>query len=244
MPRLAVIEVPARNAFASGLSRGTGAVTVTRGLLEALDDRELGAVLAHEADPYPQWRCPAGGDRGGLRRGDLPARRVAGARRARVVLRRLEHPLRPPVSRSSTSSKNDRGGGILLVVLALAIMLLAYVLAIGLRLALSRNREFLADAGSVELTHDPDAMITALRKVAAEAELPRLPSQVQAMLLHSAGETLGNAWLATHPSVEDRIAALVRYAGGRDAGPLLTEAPAPPAPAVAVAPGSPWWRQP
>jgi heat shock protein HtpX len=238
MPRLAVIERPARNAFASGLSRATGAVTVTRGLLEALDDRELSAVLAHELTH--------------IRNGDARLAVVA-AVFAGVVSLPGEIIVRAGnIFSGSRSSRSDGkgGAGILLVLLSLAIMLLTWALALGLRFALSRNREFLADAGAVELTQDPDALISALRKVAAQAELPRLPSQVQAMLLESPGETLGKNWLATHPPIEERIAALIRYAGGRDGGPVSVlepevppEAPMPaPMPAAAV-PGSPWWRQ-
>jgi heat shock protein HtpX len=252
MPRLAVIETQARNAFASGLSRSTGAVTVTRGLLEALDDRELAAVLAHELTHIrngdARLAVVAAVFAGVVALpGDMLVRSGRGmsSRRARrrVPGMRRRWPVRPRPSRSQGSGG---GGTVLLVVLALAIMLLTWLLALGLRFALSRNREFLADAGAVELTRDPDAMISALRKVAVRAEMPRLPSQVQAMLLESAGETLGSSWLATHPPIEDRIAALVRYGGGRDAGPIKTELPPEASAAVLPLPGEPappWWRQ-
>jgi heat shock protein HtpX len=114
-----------------------------------------------------------------------------------------------------------------LVLIALAIMALAYLLAIALRFALSRKREFIADAGAVELTKDPDALIRALRKVQGHAEMPALPSSVQAMLLDSPEETLGNAWLATHPDLAERIAALVRYAGRAGCGARTRRGPGP-----------------
>ncbi|WP_043359110.1 M48 family metalloprotease [Belnapia sp. F-4-1] len=247
MPRLAVIEQPARNAFASGLSRATGAVTVTRGLLDALNDRELSAVLAHELTH--------------IRNGDARLAVVAAVFAGVVslpgeMLVRAGNlfgnhgPVTTGRSSSRSSSGNDGKGGAaaLLVLLSLAIMLVTWALALALRFALSRNREFLADAGAVELTQDPDALISALRKVAAQSELPRLPAQVQAMLLESPGETLGKKWLATHPPLDERIRALIRFAGGRDPGPVsvLEAAPAPaeaPMPAAAPIPGSPWWRQ-
>lgn len=246
MPRLAVIETPARNAFASGLSRAKGAVTVTRGLLEGLTDRELRGVLAHELTH--------------IRNGDarlaviaavfagvisLPGEILIRGGRAILSGRRRPRSARPPSSSSSSSSsrgrRGDSGAGPL-ILLALIIMVVAYVLAIALRFALSRNREFIADAGAVELTQDADAMIAALRKVSGRSEMPLLPSQVQAMLLDSPEETLGSAWLATHPPLEERIAALVRYAGGRDPGPMPA-APAVPTEAASVPADTPWWRQ-
>lgn len=244
MPRLAVIETPARSAFASGLSRRTGAVTVTRGLVDALSDRELSAVLALELTH--------------IRNGDARLGVIAAvfAGIISLIAEMIFRGMRYGGGRSSSSSKRDdhggRGGGGALVLLVLALAAAAYLLAIALRFALSRNREFVADAGSVELTQDPDAMILALRKVAGHSELPRLPSQMQALLLDRPEETLGNAWLATHPSLEERIAALVRYAGGRDPGVLAVQPPAasqaPPAnPWIASGQAGradlPWWRR-
>jgi heat shock protein HtpX len=219
MPRLAVIETPVRNAFASGLSRRKGAVTVTRGLLDALDDRELAAVLAHELSH--------------IRFGDARTAVIAAvfAGIVGLVAELLFRSLRWGGGRRD----RNRGNAAPLVMIALAIAALAYVLSIGLRFALSRTREFSADAGSVELTQDPDAMISALRKVAGHSDMPRLPASLQAMLLDSPAGALGSL-LATHPPLEARIAALVRYSGGHDPGPAL--APAPP-----VAP-NPWGQPP
>ncbi|WP_149537268.1 M48 family metalloprotease [Siccirubricoccus phaeus] len=219
MPRLAIIEDPACNAFASGLSARQGAVTVTSGLVEALDDRELQAVLAHELTH--------------IRNGDarlavvaavfagiisLPFQMIFRTRRSLSEPWRIGLPRRRTSSSSSSSrtGKGQGGAAILLLLLALLLIVLVHLAVIGLRFALSRNREFLADAGAVELTHDPDAMISALRKIAGHSALPRLPASLQAMLLDSEEESLGNAWLATHPTLAERIDALTRYAGGRD----------------------------
>ena len=218
MPRLAVIESPALNAYASGLSRKTGAVTVTRGLLQALEPRELRAVLAHELTH--------------IRNGDARLAVIAAVFAGVIslpgeMLGRLGR-IGFSTRSSSRSSNRDSGAGGWLVLIALALMALCYVLAIALRFALSRNREFIADAGAVELTQDPDALITALRKIDARSAMPALPGQVQAMLIDSPEETLGSKWLATHPAMEERIAALVRFAGGRDPGPMLREKAADP----------------
>ncbi len=213
MPRLAVIETDARNAFAAGLSREQGSVTVTRGLMQALDDRELAAVLGHELTH--------------IRNGDARLAVVA-AIFAGVISLGFEWMYRdndrqswsgPRSSRRSSSSSSSRDSGAA-ALLGIALILLASALAAVLRMALSRNREYLADAGSVELTQDPDAMITALRKVAGHSDIEGVPSQVRAMFLDDHAGSLYGRLLATHPPLEERIEALVKFAGGRDPGPI------------------------
>jgi len=87
------------------------------------------------------------------------------------------------------------------------------------RLALSRSRELLADAGSVELTKNPDAMISALRKIEGRGELPGATSAVMELCLDNPREGFSDLF-ATHPSVDARVQALVKYAGGHDPGRL------------------------
>ena len=87
------------------------------------------------------------------------------------------------------------------------------------RLALSRSREFLADAGSVELAKNPDAMISALRKIENRGELPGATSAVMELCLDNPRQGFSDLF-ATHPSVDARVQALVKFAGGRDPGPL------------------------
>jgi hypothetical protein len=88
-----------------------------------------------------------------------------------------------------------------------------YVLAIVIRMAISRRREYVADAGSVELIKNPDAMISALQKVAGHTHLDA-PQSMRAMFLEEDDDGVFGL-LATHPPVEKRIAALEHYAGGR-----------------------------
>jgi heat shock protein HtpX len=99
---------------------------------------------------------------------------------------------------------------------------------------MSRKREFLADAGSVELTKDPDAMISALRKIAGHSDL-QAPSQIQEMFLDHPRESGFARFFATHPSIDDRVAALVKFAGGHDVDPALvaTAEPAAASPSAA-----------
>ncbi len=213
MPKLKIIDSPALNAFATGLNRSQYAVTVTTGLMNALDDREMEAVLGHELTH--------------IRNGDVQLLVVA------VVIAGVigffaelffriffNSGVRLGGGRSSSSSDGDKkgGGAFAIVLLAIALIGLAWGLSLVVRFALSRSREFLADAGSVELTKDPDAMISALRKIEGRGELPGSTSAVMEMCIDNPREGFADLF-ATHPSVDSRVKALVKYAGGRDPGP-------------------------
>jgi heat shock protein HtpX len=95
-----------------------------------------------------------------------------------------------------------------------------------IRFALSRSREYLADAGSAELTKNPDAMIRALRKIEGRATFD-VPSRMEAFFIANPVADRLTGLLATHPPIDDRIQALERYAGGIDAPPAATAVPPP-----------------
>jgi heat shock protein HtpX len=222
MPRLGIIDTEARNAFASGLFPQQYAVTVTRGLLDTLDDAELEAVLAHELTH--------------IRNRDVRLMVIAGVVVGIISLvGELLMRGRWFVWRGGGRSRGNKGSAGALVLIAIAIMALVYGLAFVLRLAVSRNREFLADAGAAELTRNPDAMIGALRKIAGHSDIAGVPGQVRAMFLDDAQ---ASGWWGTHPPLQARIDALVRHAGGRDPGPLPE--PAAPSPAPTGTAANPW----
>src|SRR5262249_43257482 len=126
-------------------------------------------------------------------------------------------------SSSSDSGSSDRKGGggaaVLVIVLAVVLIIVAWALSQLVKLALSRSREFLADAGSVELTKNPDAVISALRKIEDGGELPGAPSAVMELCVDNPREGFADIF-ATHPSVEARVDARVKYAGGHYEAPL------------------------
>jgi heat shock protein HtpX len=227
MPKLKLVHSPALNAFATGLNRRQYAVSVTTGLLDALNDQEMEAVLGHELTH--------------IRNGDVQMMVIA-VIIAGVVGFFAELLFRGFVnvgryggswgdgysggstwssSSSSSRSSSDRGdrkssgGGaaILVIVIAIVLIVLAWALSQLVRLALSRSREYLADAGSVELTKNPDAMISALRKIEGHGELRGATSAVMELCLDNPREGFPDLF-ATHPSVESRVQALVKYAGG------------------------------
>src|SRR4030088_2686649 len=218
MPKLKVMDSEALNAFATGLNRRQYSVTVTTGLLKALTAQEIEAVLGHELTH--------------IRNGDVQLMVVAMII-AGVVGFAAELFFRlffysnwnfgdgQSSSRSSSSSDDSKGGGgaIVVVILAVALLAVAWALSLVVRLALSRSRELRADAGSVELTKTPDAMISALRKIENRGELPGATSAVMEMCVDNPREGFADLF-STHPSVDSRVQALVKFAGGHDPGRL------------------------
>jgi heat shock protein HtpX len=105
------------------------------------------------------------------------------------------------------------------VIVAVAFIALAWLFSRLVKLALSGSREFLADAGSVELIKNPDAMISALRKIENRGELPGATSAVMELCVDNPREGFADLF-ATHRSADARVQALVKYAGGHDPGRL------------------------
>jgi len=122
------------------------------------------------------------------------------------------------------SRGSDRKGAGIAILIAFALIIVAWVLSIVIRFALSRSREYLADAGSVELTKNPDAMISALRKIEGRGELATAPSAVMEMCVDNPREEFADLF-DTHPPIADRITAIIKFAGGHDPGPLDLPAP-------------------
>lgn len=209
MPRLKIIEDSALNAFASGIREGNYSVSVTRGLIDALSDAEIEAVLAHELTH--------------IRNRDTQLMVIATifagifAFAADLTIRNWNFPFGfSPRRGGSRDDRGGDGGAALAIIVALTVIALSFGVSVLVRFALSRSREYLADAGSVELTKNPDAMISALRKISAHATIPDMPSRMHAFFIESPGVAPETGWLATHPSIEDRIAALIAFAGGAD----------------------------
>jgi len=248
MPKLKVMDSPALNAFATGLNRQQYSITVTTGLLAALNDQEIEAVLGHELTH--------------IRNGDVQLMVVAviiagvvgffGELFFRMFTNLSWNSSGGWSSSRSSSSSSDRdskggGGAIFAIIIAVALILLAWLLSQVVKLALSRSRELLADAGSVELTKNPDAMITALRKIENRGELEGATSAVMELCVDNPREGFADLF-ATHPSVDTRVKALVQFAGGHDPGPLALPSDAAdesdtadePAPGQPPVPRGPW----
>jgi heat shock protein HtpX len=200
MPKLYLIDDPAPNAFATGRDPKHAAVAVTRGLIERLDRPELEGVIAHELSHI--------GNR------DMLISTVV------VVLVGIVSIVSDMFLRMSYfggGRRDNRSGGVLMLV-ALIGLFLAPLAATLIRLAISRRREFLADASGVLLTRYPDGLASALAKIASD------PRPLQSARTATAHLFFGNPfkadvtsakrtpWLVkifmTHPPMEERIAAL------------------------------------
>jgi heat shock protein HtpX len=222
-PQLRIIPTEELNAFATGLNESQYSVTVTQGLLNTLNRDELEGVLAHEMTHIISRDV----------RTMVIASVFAGiiSLIAQIIFRVI---MWGGVGggRSSRDSKDSGGGAGVTVILALAIAAIGYVLAIVIRMALSRSREFVADAGAVDITHNPDAMISALQKISGHSHL-NAPEAVQAMFIDNVEEGVMGLF-ATHPPIEKRIEALVKYAGGREGAPIADRKVAGPSSAVPI----------
>lgn len=199
MPKVNIIEDDSLNAFASGINSKTYAVSLSRGIINKLTDDELEAVIAHELTH--------------IRNRDVRLLIIS------IVFVGIFGFITEMLFRSLRFGKIGRGkkegGGI---IIALLLALVGYLLASLFRFALSRKREYLADAGSAELTRRPHSLASALRKVSADPTIEAVKRKdVAQMFIENPQEseektTFSFANLfATHPPISKRIQLLEQY---------------------------------
>ncbi len=199
VPAVYLIDDSALNAFATGRDPEHAAVAITTGLRQRLSRDELQAVLAHELSH--------------VRHFDIRLAMLLATLVGTVVLitdfswRSMRY---RGVSRSSRGGgSRDGGGGAVLLILAILLSLAAPMLARLIQLGASREREYLADAGAVELTRNPDAMIAALRKLGGDREVLEVANRATAHLYIvqpiKRWEKRAKGLFSTHPPIEDRV---------------------------------------
>lgn len=198
MPKVMVLETDALNAFATGNRVGHGTIAVTRGLIDTLSRDELQGVVAHEmahlANLDTRYMVVVGVTVGLIALVcDMLLRTMAWGGRGR------------------SSGKKSSGGGILIIVL-IVVAIFAPLAAKAVQMAVSRQREYLADATSVQFTRNPNGLISALGKLAEKAApFPGVSRATQHLFIVNPVQTFTSktpALLATHPDIEDRIARL------------------------------------
>lgn len=191
MPRLEIIETHARNAFASGIDRKSYTVTVTRGLLQSLEEDEVEAVLAHELTH--------------IMNGDVRLLIVS------VVFTGLFGFLAQFLWNSMRFNiyvgRGRRDGRVLFLLFAvMAVLWLGYLATMFTRFALSRRREYMADAGAVELTKNPEAMMRALLRIARKDKIPETTDDIALMCIENSRKFVG--LFSTHPPLDYRLNAI------------------------------------
>lgn len=196
VPKVYVIEDSAPNAFATGRDPQHASVTATRGLLNKLDHSELEGVIAHEMSHVGNY--------------DIRVMTIT------VVLVGIIALLADLFMRwtwfgsGARSSNRDRGGAFaILAIVAIAMAILAPIAAQLIQLAISRQREYLADASGALLCRNPDALARALEKISADPEPLEEANKATAHLYFSNPlsdhDSFLNNLFSTHPPIEERI---------------------------------------
>jgi len=198
MPRVWVIEDSAPNAFATGHNPGQAHVAATRGLLDKLEKRELEAVMAHEVSHVGNYDT---------RLMTLVAVVVGLVALVSDVMLRFTR-----FGAGMRMSNRDKGGGalaLMIIVIAMIFIAISPIIAGLMRLALSRQREYLADASGALLSRNPDALADALLKIAADPEPLEVANKATAHLYITnplkGHESFMNNLFATHPPIEERV---------------------------------------
>jgi heat shock protein HtpX len=201
MPKLNIIQDDSLNAFASGISDNSYSITLSSGIIGKLDDEELEGVLAHELTH--------------IRNRDVRLLIISiifvgiFSFVAEMAFRGLRFAGRK-------SSKGNKGSGAIVLII-IAVTAIAYLISILLRFGISRNREYLADAGASEITKKPYALASALRKISADPMIEAVESRDVAQLFIDNPKPSVHrsaSWdnlFATHPPIEKRIALLEQF---------------------------------
>jgi len=210
-PRVFLINDTALNAFATGRDPQHAAVAITIGLRQQLSRDELAGVIGHELSHVRNYDT---------RFAMLMATMVGLIVFACDAFWRILRVQMWGGGRRSSSSRDSKGGGaivlVVILVIALLLAIIAPTLAMLIRFAVSRQREYLADAGAVELTRYPQGLISALQKLGADKEPLEVANRATSHLyivnplrnaLEGEGHNLDSMFL-THPPLTDRIARL------------------------------------
>lgn len=197
-PRLYVMESSQPNAFATGRNPENAIICVTTGLLEKLDYYELEGVVAHELSHIKNY--------------DILLSAVISVMVGFVIM--LSDIFTRTMLHSSKSDRDDdnKGNGILMLI-GFVFLILSPIISNLIQLAVSRRREYLADATAVGFTRNPDGLISALKKISADDSKLDVASQSNAYMyianpFPKKRVKQASSLLSTHPSVEERVAAL------------------------------------
>ena len=202
MPKLYIIEDDSLNAFASGIDHRSFSISLSRGIINKLDDEELEGVIAHELSH--------------IKNRDVRVLIITiifvgiFSFLAELAFRSLRF------TGGSRKSKDSKGSGAIILI-AIVVTAVAYFISLLLRFGISRRREYLADAGAADMTKKPYALANALRKVSNDPAIEAVESRDVAQLFLDSPKPSSHksaSWdnmFSTHPPVEKRIELLEQF---------------------------------
>ena len=203
MPKINVIDDDSLNAFASGINERSYTVTLSRGIIDKLDDQELEAVIAHELSH--------------IRNHDVRLL-IISIVFVGIFAMVAQLAMRSAYYSSFSRRRDEKNGAVLLMLLVLLVAAVGYFFSILMRFAISRKREYLADAGSAEMTKNPLALASALRKISADPDIEAVErDDVAQLFIQHPGKQAESALsgmsglFATHPPIEKRIQILEQF---------------------------------
>jgi len=205
VPAVYIIDDSAPNAFATGRKPDMSSIAVTQGLLDKMNRDELQGVIAHEMSHVRNY--------------DILFATLVGVMVGAIALM-ADFFLRFSFFGGSRRSSNDNSGifGLIMLVLALVLAILAPIAARMVQLAISRKREYLADASAVELTRNPEGLANALEKISGDEEVLEVANRATAHLYIAQPikkfEKKSRGLFDTHPPIQERIAILRAMASG------------------------------
>lgn len=204
MPQINIIDDDSLNAYASGINERTYTITLSRGIMMKLNDEELEGVIAHELTH--------------IRNHDVRLLIISivfvgiFSMLAQIALRSIYYS-------SLGRSRNSKGNGaIIILLIALVVAAIGFFFGSLMRFAISRKREYMADAGSAEMTKNPLALASALRKISVDPDIEAVKREdVAQLFIQNPGNQSKSALsglsglFATHPPIEKRIATLEQF---------------------------------
>lgn len=197
-PKLFILEDESLNAYASGISESTFSITLSRGIINKLNDQELEGVIAHELTH--------------IRNRDV---RLLIVSIVFVGIFAFVSELALRSMRFSGGGKGKKNNGVA-ILLIIALALIGWLISVLFRFAISRQREYMADAGAVELTKNPEALASALAKVSQDPwiEAVKRDDVAQLFIQHPTAKenkSMFSSIFATHPPIEKRIQLLRQF---------------------------------
>ena len=210
MPKINIINDDSLNAFASGINERTYTVSLSRGIIDKLNDQELEAVIAQKKErlvtmetAYQEGACE---------------KQIVSIVFVGIFAMLAQMAMRSVYYSSMSRRRDEKNNTAIIIVLVMVVAAIGYFFSMLMRFAISRKREYLADAGAAEMTKNPLALASALRKISADPDIEAVKREdVAQLFIQHPGQQAKSALnglsglFATHPPIEKRIQVLEQF---------------------------------